>query len=56
MSQVESVIFCGNQSKVVNGPTSSGPNPTRTRNYEPEPGRNPKTNLKHKSFPKKSES
>ena len=30
------------QSRVVNGPTSLGPNPARTRKYKPEPGPNPK--------------
>ena len=40
--------------RVVNGPTSSGPNPAR--NYKPEPGPNPKINLKPKSCPKKPES
>ena len=44
------------QNRVVNGPTSSGPNPARTRKYKPEPGPNPKINLKPKSCPKKSES
>ena len=34
-------------------PTSSGPNPARTRKYKPEPGPNPKTNFKHKSRPRK---
>ena len=33
-------------------PTSLGPNPARTRKYKPEPGPNPKTNLKPKSSPK----
>ena len=28
--------------RVVNGPTSSGPNPARTRKYKPEPRPNPK--------------
>ena len=32
--------------RVVNGPTSSGPNPTQTRKYKPKPVPNPKTNLK----------
>ena len=32
--------------RVVNGPTSLGPNPARTRKYKPEPDPNPKTNLK----------
>ena len=39
-------------SRVVIGPTGSGPNPVRTRNYKPEPGLNPKINLKPKSCPK----
>ena len=43
------------RSRVVNGPTSSGPNPARTRKYKPEPGPNPKTNLKPKSCPKINE-
>ena len=34
--------------RVVNGPTGLGPNPAQTRNYKPEPGSNPKTNLKPK--------
>ena len=34
-------------------PTSSGPNPARTRKYKPEPGPNPKTNFKPKSCPRK---
>ena len=34
--------------RVVNGPTSSGPNPARTQKYKPEPGPKPKTNLKPK--------
>ena len=37
--------------RVVNGPTSSGPNPAR--NYKPKLGPNPKINLKPKSRPKK---
>ena len=40
--------------RVVNGPTSSGPNPAQTRKYKPEPGPNPKTNLNPKSCPKKT--
>ena len=44
------------QVRVVNGRTDSGPNPARTRNYKPEPGPNPKINLKPKSCPKKSKS
>ena len=42
------------QCRVVNGPTSSGPNPARTRKHKPKPG--PKTNLKPESYPKKPES
>ena len=49
-------IEIGMQTRVVNGPTSSGPNPIRTRKYKPEPGPNPKTNLKPKSYPKTPES
>ena len=39
--------------RVVNGPTSSGPNSARTRKYKPGLGLNPKTNLKRKSCRKK---
>ena len=46
----------GQGPRVVNGPTSSGPNPARTRKYKSEPGPNLKTNLKPKSRPKKPES
>ena len=42
--------------KVVNGPTSSGLNPARTQKYKSEPGPNPKTNLKPKSYLKKFKS
>ena len=42
--------------RVVNGPTSPGPNPARTRKYKPEPNPNPKTNLKPKSCLQKPES
>ena len=48
--------YCTIRSRVVNGPTSSGPNPARTRKYKPEAGQNPKTNLKPKSCSKKNES
>ena len=41
--------------RVVNGPTSSGSNPAQTRKYKPEPGLNPKTNLKPKSCLKNNE-
>ena len=44
------------KTRVVNGPTSSGPNPARTQKYKSEPGPNPKANLKPKSCPKKPES
>ena len=40
--------------RVVNGPTSSGPNPARTRKYKPEPSPKPKTNFKPTSCPKKN--
>ena len=42
--------------RVVNGPTSSGPNSARTQKSKPEIGPKPKTNLKPKSCPKKPES
>ena len=45
--------------RVVNEPTSSSPNPTRTRKYKPEPGNiipTLKTNFNPKSCPKKPES
>ena len=42
--------------RVVNGPTSSGLNPAQTWKYKPEPGPNPKINLKPKTRPKKFES
>ena len=42
------------QSRVVNGTTSLGPNPARTRKYKPEHGPNPKTILKPKLCPKKT--
>ena len=38
--------------RVVNGPTSSCPNPAQTQKYKPEPG--PKPNLNLKSCPKKT--
>ena len=38
----------------MNGPTSSGPNPIRTRKYKRESGLVPKTNLKPKSCSKKT--
>ena len=49
---IEYTVKC----RVVNGPTSSGPNPARSRKYKPEPGPSRKINLKPKSCPKKSES
>ena len=33
------------EARVVNGQTTSGPNPGRTRKYKPETGPNRKTNL-----------
>ena len=49
---IEYTVKC----RVVNGPTSSGPNPARSRKYKLEPGPSRKINLKPKSCPKKSES
>ena len=41
------------QSRIVKGPTTSGPNPARTRKYKPEHGLNPKSNLKPPIMPEK---
>ena len=49
-------IFRTRCRRVVNGPTSSGPNPAQTRKYKPKPGPNPKTNLNPKSCRKKPKS
>ena len=38
--------ICLVYARVVNGPTSSGPNPARTRKYKSKPGPNPKAILK----------
>ena len=50
------IVLLVKRYRIVNGPTNSGPNPTRTRKYKPEPGPKSKTNLKPKSYPKKNES
>ena len=35
--QVSKETYSTPRDRVVNGPTSSGPNPARTRKYKPEP-------------------
>ena len=47
-------LQCTSYIRVVNGPTSSGPNQDRNRTYKPKSGPNPKTNLMPKSCPKKT--